>query len=397
MSQRHLTRRHFLYLAGLGTAGTLLACGDGDKENPDKPPMPQEVWVYVGTYTTGQQSQGIYLCRLDLATGSLQQVGVTAGVTDPSFLAVDSQRRHLYAVNELTTFEGQPSGAVSAFSIDPDTHALTFLNQQASRGGAPCHLEVDAKDGFVLVANYVGGNVAVLPIQEGGRLGPAIDVDQHEGSGPDTGSQTGPHAHQVRLDADQKHALVSDLGTDKIMVYRFDAGQGMLTPHAPASVSTAAGAGPRHLAFHPTGRFVFNINELNSTLTAFTYDGERGTLTPLQTVSTLPADFTGKSYCADIHVSPDGKFVYGSNRGHNSIVVYAIGPAGELTYVEHVSTQGNWPRNFAIDSTGTFLLVANQRSNSIVTFRRDAQTGKLTPVGAPLEMPAPVCLIMVPA
>ncbi|WP_225412899.1 lactonase family protein [Stigmatella hybrida] len=391
MSQRNLTRRHFLYLAGLGTAGTLVACGD--EKTPEPPPLPKEVWVYVGTYTTGQQSQGIYLCRLDLETGALQQVGVTPGVTDPSYLAVDSQRRHLYAVNELTTFEGKPSGAVSAFAIDPDTHALTFLNQQASQGGAPCHLEVDAEDGFVLVANYVGGNVAVLPIQEGGRLGPAVDVDQHEGSGP----ETSPHAHQIRLDAGQKHALVPDLGTDKIMVYRFDAGQGTLTPHAPASVSTAPGAGPRHLAFHPNGRFVFNINELNSTLTAFAYDGERGALTPLQTVSTLPTDFTGASYCADIHVSPDGKFLYGSNRGHNSIVVYAIGSAGELTYVEHVSTQGNWPRNFAIDATGSFLLVANQRSHSIVTFRRDAQTGKLTQVGAPLEVPAPVCLLLVPA
>jgi 6-phosphogluconolactonase len=396
MSQRKLTRRHFLYLTGLGTAGTLFACGDDAPSAPPPPSSPQEAWLYVGTYTTGQQSQGIYLCRLDLETGALQQVGVTPGVVDPSYLAVDGTRRHLYAVNELTTFEGKPSGAVSAFSIDPETHALTFLNQQATQGGAPCHLEVDAKDGFVLVANYVGGNVAVLPIQEGGRLGPTVDVDQHEGSGPGAG-QGSPHAHQVRLDARQRYALVSDLGTDKIMVYRFDAAQGTLTPHTPASVSTQAGAGPRHLAFHPSGRFVFNINELNSTLTAFAYDGEAGTLTPLQTVSTLPADFTGESYCADIHVSADGKFVYGSNRGHNSIVVYAIGATGQLTYVEHVSTQGRWPRNFVIEPTGTYLLVANQHTHSVVTFRRDAQTGKLTQVGAPLEIPAPVCLLPVVA
>ncbi|MDC0708605.1 lactonase family protein [Stigmatella sp. ncwal1] len=397
MTQLKLTRRHFLYLAGLGTAGTLLACGDEESPDPENPDPPKELWVYVGTYTTGQESQGIYLCRLDLETGVLQQVGVTPGVADPSFLAVDGKRRYLYAVNELTSFEGKPSGAVSAFTIHPETHALTFINQQATQGGAPCHLEVDAKDGFVLVANYVGGNVAVLPIQEGGGLGPTVEVKQHEGSGPNTDRQEGPHAHQVRLDATQKYAFVSDLGTDKIMVYQFDAGRGKLTPHQPASVATQPGAGPRHLTFHPNGRFAFNINELNSTLTAFAYDSAQGTLTPLQTVPALPEGFTGASYCADIHVSPDGRFLYGSNRGHDSIVVYAIGPSGQLTYVEHVSTLGRWPRNFTIDSTGTYLLVANQHTHSIVTFRRDAETGKLTPVGQPLEIPAPVCLLLVPA
>ncbi|WP_257460245.1 lactonase family protein [Archangium lipolyticum] len=390
-----MKRRDFIYLSALGTIGLSLACRD--EETPVEPTStPKELWIYVGTYTSGDAgSEGIYLCRLDMATGTLERVGVTRGVPEPSFLALDPKGRYLYAVNELTIFDGKQSGAVSAFAVAPRSRELTFINWQPSRGGAPCYLEVDATGAFVLVANYVGGNVAVLPIQEGGGLGAAVELKQHRGSGPKP-QQDGPHAHQARLDAANRHVLVSDLGTDKIMTYRFDDKLGTLTPGEPSSVSSAPGAGPRHLDFHPNGRLAFSINELDSTLTVFSYDGTRGALTALQTVSTLPDGLTTPSYCADIHVSPDGRFLYGSNRGHDSIAVFAIDPAGTLTFVEHVTTNIHWPRNFAIDPTGTYLLVANQKGNSITTFRRNAQTGRLTPVGQPLEIPAPTCLLVVP-
>jgi 6-phosphogluconolactonase len=395
MNENTLTRRHFLYLTGLGTVGLSLSCGDETPE-PSKPaPTPTELWVYVGTYTSnGTGSEGIYLCRLDMGTGALERVGVTRGVVDPSFLAMDPKGQYLYAVNELTQFEGKPSGAVSAFSVNLQNRELTFINQQPSQGGAPCHLEVDETGAFVLVANYVGGNVAVLPIQAGGGLGAAVEVKQHQGSGPKP-QQGSPHAHQVRLDAANRYVLASDLGTDKIMIYQFDNKQGTLTPGEQASVSSNPGAGPRHLTFHPNGRFVFSINELDSTITVYSYDGTRGALTALQTVSTLPEGFTTPSYCADIHVSPDGQFLYGSNRGHDSIVVFAIGEAGTLTLVEHVTTNINWPRNFTLDPTSTYLLVANQKGNTVVSFRRNAQTGMLTPAGQPLALPAPTCVLVV--
>jgi len=393
MNEKNVTRRDFLYLAGVGTMGLSLACSSDSQPEPT-PGRPTELFFYVGTYTSGG-SEGIYLCKLDMATGAIERMGVTQGVVEPSYLALDSKGQYLYAVNELTDFGGQPSGAVSAFSIHPQSRELTFINQQPSQGGAPCFLEVDARGAFLLVANYVGGNVAVLPIQAGGGLGAAVELKQHVGSGPHP-NQDVPHAHQARLDAANRHALVSDLGTDKIMVYQFDGATGTLTPGTPPSFSSVPGAGPRHLAIHPNGRFVFSINELNSTLTALAYDSERGALTELQTLSTLPADFTGESYCADIHVSPDGQFLYGSNRGHDSIVVFSIDSAGKLTYVEHVSTLVNWPRNFAIDPTGTYLLVANQKGNTVITFQRDARTGKLTPVGQPLAIPTPTCLAFAP-
>ncbi len=395
MREKNLTRRDFMQLTGLSALGVSMAGTWTAQAGTVQPP--KELWVYVGTYTSGgSKSEGIYLCRLDMAAGALQQVGLTRGVVEPSFLAMDRKGRYLYAVNELTEFEGKPSGAVSAFSINPQTRELTFINQQPTQGGAPCHLEVDASGRFVLVANYVGGNVAVFPVQPKGGLGAASDLKQHEGSGPDAKRQEGPHAHNVVLDADNRHAFVSDLGLDKIMVYRFDGKQGRLTPGKPSWVSTQPGAGPRHLTFHPNGRFAFGITELSSTITSFAYDKKLGALKELQTVSALPQGFTGESYCADIHVSPDGRFLYGSNRGHDSLVVHAIDSSGRLTYVEHVLTRGRWPRSFAIDPTGRYLLVANQHTNNIFSFQRDLQTGKLTPVGEALEIPAPVCLLVVP-
>jgi 6-phosphogluconolactonase len=391
MPKTNLSRRAFVKIAGATVLSASLPLSLLAQNKP------KELMLYIGTYTSGK-SEGIYLYRLDMATGALKPVGVTKGISNPSFLTVDPQRKYLYAVNEVTEFGGKPTGAVSAFAINKKNGELTFLNQLPSLGGAPCHIIVDKAGKNVLVANYVGGNAAVFPIQADGKLGPHSDMVQHEGSGPNKQRQDKPHAHNVVLDATNRFAFVTDLGLDQIKVYRFDAAKGKLMPNTPPAVQAQPGAGPRHLTFHPNGKFAYSIHELNSTMTALAYDAAKGTMKPLQTLSTLPKDFSGESYCADVHVSPNGKFLYGSNRGHNSIVVYAIDEkTGKLTYVENVSTQGNWPRNFGIDPTGTFLLAANERSNDIFTFRIDAKTGKLKYTGLKAEVPAPICLQFVPA
>jgi 6-phosphogluconolactonase len=291
-------------------------------------------------------------------------------------------------VNE---FGGKPGGAVSAFAIESNG-TLRFLNQQASLGADPCHLTVDRKRKNLLVANYTGGNVAVLPIQRNGSLGPATDLEQHEGSSTKE-QQKGPHAHCIILDRSERFALAADLGIDKVMIYRFDEKTGKLRPGKQPWASLQPGAGPRHLILHPSGKYLYVINELDSTLTSFKYDGTIGTLSTIDTVSTLPNNFSGSSYCADVRVSPSGRFLYGSNRGHDSIVVFAIDHrTGKLEQLEHVSTEGKWPRNFTIDPMGRFLLVANQRTDNVVTFMIDAQTGRLKPTGYVAEIPAPVCL-----
>jgi 6-phosphogluconolactonase len=350
--------------------------------------------VYVGTYTHGK-SEGIYVYRMDAASGALTLVNKATGVANPSFLDPHPNGRFLYAVNEVGNFGGKSSGAVSAFAADPKTGKLTYLNQQASGGAAPCHLSVDKTGQFVLAANYGGGSVCVLPIQEDGKLGEATDFIQHEGSSVNPRRQEGPHAHSVMIDAANRFAFVADLGLDKVMVYRMNLAEGKLTPNDPPWAQVKPGAGPRHFDFHPNGKYAYLINELDSTLTAFAYDAQKGGLAEIETVSTLPADFNGTSHCADVHVHPSGQFVYGSNRGHDSIVIFAIDPnTGKLSYVGHQSTQGKTPRNFGIDPTGMFLLAANQSTDTIVTFRIDSQTGQLTPTGHVTQAPTPVCLKM---
>jgi 6-phosphogluconolactonase len=355
----------------------------------------RELNLYVGTYTTGKKSEGIYLYRLNMISGALSYVRTAKGVVDPSFLAVDRSRRFLYAVNEVTEFGGKPGGAVSAFSIEQGDGNLTFLNQQPSLGGAPCHLILDQTGRFLLVANYVGGNVSVLPIERDGRLGAPTELVQHQGHSVKP-EQEGPHAHCVTQDHAGRYVLVTDLGLDKIMVYKFDAKKGKLRPNAEPSATLKTGAGPRHLSFHPGGKFAYVINELDSTITAFAYRQATGTLGEVQIVSTLPKDFSGKNSCAEIAVAPDGKFLYGSNRGHDSIVVFAIDEqTGRLAYVEHQPTQGKTPRHFTIDPTGAFLLAANQNSDTIVVFRINHGNGKLAATGKPTEVPSPVCLVLV--
>jgi len=346
----------------------------------------------VGTYTLPPgKAEGIYIYRMNLESGELTRLNSVATV-NPSYLVLDGSKRHLYAVNEVADLGGASAGGVSAFAINGPTGGLQFLNQQSSLGADPCYVTIDASGKFVLVANYTGGNLSVLPIKHDGSLGPATDHIQHEGSSVHE-NQKGPHAHCIILDSANRHALAADLGVDKVMIYRFDRAMGKLKPANPQSASLKPGAGPRHLAFHPSGKYLYVINEIDSTISAFSYNGTNGALTPLQTVSTLPKDFSGKNDCADVHVSPSGRFLYGSNRGHDSIVVFAIdNRTGTLTYVENVPTQGKTPRNFTLDPTGKFLLAANQNSDTVVTFRIDPASGRLKPTGQVTQIPTPVCL-----
>jgi len=348
--------------------------------------------VFVGTYTTGK-SEGIYLYRMNLSSGELKHIATTRGVVNPSFLTLDPTGRYLYAVNEITDFGGKPGGAVSAFAINRKTGELQFLNQQPSLGSAPCYVTVDRTGRFLLVANYGGGNVSVIPIERDGGLGGATDVDQHQESSVNRDRQDGPHAHSIVLDQANRFAYSCDLGTDKIMIYRFDSKKGKLTANQQPWAQVKPGAGPRHFTFHPDSKSAYVINELDSTVTAFRCDSASGTLEETQTVRTLPEGFSEMNSTADIHVAPSGKFLYGSNRGHNSIVVFEIdNRTGKLRFIEHVATGGRTPRNFAIDPTGTFLLAANQASDTIVTFRIEAGTGRLKPTGYVTSVPSPVCL-----
>ena len=356
----------------------------------------QTVRVYFGTYTRGL-SEGIYVSELDLTTGRLGPIELAATTANPSFVAIHPDRPLLYAVGEFGSFPGKKTSAVSAFVIDPTSGKLTLLNQQPSEGNGPCHVSVDRTGRNVLVANYGSGSIACLPIGEDGRLGAATSSFQHEGSSVDPRRQQGPHAHSINLDAANRFAFVADLGLDKILVYRFDASQGKLTPNDPPSTQLKPGAGPRHFAFHPTGRYAYVINEMQSTVTAMRYDAERGTLSPMQTITTLPEGFDGQNSTAEVQVHPSGKFLYGSNRGHNSIACFAIDQTtGRLTPLGNQSTQGKTPRNFGIDPSGKYLLAANQDTDNVVVFRIDTSTGRLSPTGQSVTVGMPVCVKMIP-
>ena len=349
-------------------------------------------WVYIGTYTQ-RGSEGIYLARLELGGGKLSLEGLAGKVVNPSFLAFHPSGRFLYAVGEVGQFAGGKGGAVSAFALDPKTGKLALLNQKSSRGAGPCHIVIDSTGKNALVANYGGGSVACLPIGDDGRLGDAASFVQHEGASVNRRRQEGPHAHSINLDPANRFAFAPDLGIDKIMIYRFDPAAHRLEPNDPPAAAVAPGSGPRHFDFHPSARFAYAINELASTITVFQCEADRGALKAIQTVSTLPEGFEGNNTTADIHVHPSGKFVYGSNRGHDSIAVFAVDSAtGKLTPLGHQATQGKTPRNFGIDPTGAFLLAANQDTDNVVVFRIDSATGKLTPTGQSIRVPMPVCV-----
>lgn len=358
---------------------------------------PDEYMVYVGTYT-GPNSKGIYRLKLDMKTGKLTPVGVTEGVANPSFLAIHPSEKFLYSVCEISDFDGKKAGGVSAFAVNDDG-SLTLLNQESSVGAGPCHLVVDGSGKNVLVANYGGGSVASLPIGEDGKLKPHSAFVQHEGVDPTTGKPLTPRGHSVNVDAANKYACVADLGLNKVLVYKFDAEKGTLTPNDAPTAELPAGSGPRHFAFHPNGKFAYVINEQGMTMSALAYDAEKGQLTTIQTIGTIPdADRDQKGLStAEVRVHPSGKFVYGSNRGHDTIVVFAVDQeTGKLTHVENTRTEGKTPRNFFIDPTGTYLLAENQGSDTIVVFKIDPETGKLTNTGNTAEVPSPVCVRMIP-
>jgi 6-phosphogluconolactonase len=362
-----------------------------------KSPAKGRYWVYVGTYT-GPNSKGIYQFELDLASGAMKPMGVAAETKSPSFLAIHPSRKYLYAVGEISDFDGKKSGAVSAFAIDAATGKLTPLNQQPSGGGGPCHVSVDPSGKVVLVANYGGGSIEAIPVQADGKLGTPTSFHQHTGSSVNPSRQKEPHAHSINVDPAGKYAFAADLGLDKILIYKLDPAKGTLTPNDVPYASVAPGSGPRHFAFHPSGKYAYVINEILCTVTAFKYDAGKGELTELQTISTLPGQVEEGFSTAEVVAHPSGKFLYGSNRGHNTIAVFSIDQAtGKLTAVEHESTQGETPRNFAIDPTGTYLLAENQKSGTIVVFKIDPATGKLDATGHKVEVPSPVCVRFLPA
>ena len=352
--------------------------------------------VYVGTYTRGA-SKGIYAMNLDLASGKLSSPKLVAETVNPSFLAIHPSQKYLYSVSEVPTTDGKKSGGVAAFSIDPDSGKLTELNRQASGGGGPCHVTVDKTGQVVLVANYGAGSAASLPITKDGKLEEAASVVQHRGSSVNPKRQEGPHAHSANIDAANKIAVVADLGLDKLMLYRLDPSTGKLTPNDPPHASVDPGAGPRHFTFHPDGKHAYVINELSSTVTAFNYDADKGSFEAIQTITTLPEDFDGNNTTAEIQVHPSGKFLYGSNRGHNSIAMFSIDTkTGRLTALGHESSGGKTPRNFGVDPTGSYVLAANQDTDNIIVLRIDQQSGKLTPTGQSVTVGTPVCVKFVP-
>ncbi len=349
--------------------------------------------VYVGTYTRSDSGQGIYLFRHDPESRRLTHLIVVED-RDPSFLALDPSKRFLFAVNEHREHAGEGHGHAASYAIDQDSGDLSFLSRQSTLGGEPCHLTTDPSGRCLIVVNHEHGSVAVLPVDADGRLQPATHLEQHVGSGPGP-TQQGPHAHFVTYDPPLERILVADKGIDKVMVYRLDVEAGQLLPADPPSAPLHSGAAPRHIAFHPNGRFVYVNGEADMTVTAFTYDGETGVMEELLHLSTLPVGAAGERFStAQILVHPSGRYVYVSNRGHDSIAVFAIDEqTGRLTPAGHASTLGNTPRNFAFDPSGTFLYAANQNSDTIVHFRVDRETGQLTPTGDVTEVGSPVCIL----
>jgi len=384
--------RDALLLIALFASGMWLVDARGD----ERPRTMSNYLVYIGTYT-GPKSQGIYVYRFAAATGKLTPLGLAAESTNPAFLAIHPNHRHLYAVNEIAKYDGQKSGSVSAFSINHQTGKLTLLNVVASGDPGPCHLVVDQTGKFLLVANYGVGSVAAFPILADGRLGKATAFLPHTGHSVDPKRQEAPHAHSIYVSPDNRFVVSADLGTDQVYVYRFDATQGTLTPNQPPSAAVPPGTGPRHFTFHPSAKFAYVIEEMGSSLTAFSYDAARGVLAPLETISTVPKDYKGYNDCAELYIHPSGKFLYGSNRGHDSITVFAIDPVkGTPTPIQYVLTGGKTPRSFGIDPTGSYLIAANQDSNTLVVFHIDAKTGRLTPTGKKEDVHAPICVMFEP-
>jgi 6-phosphogluconolactonase len=386
---RELSRRDFL---GTSAAGLVALARSSEGLASRVEPRDGEL-LYVGTYTEGGRREGVYLVNMDPRTGELRQVGSVDAGANPSFLAIHPNGRALYAVNELEKYNGKATGAVTAFAIAANTGTLTRLDEQPSEGGAPCFVSVDRSGQVVLVANYSGGSVALLPIKTDGSLAPASHVEHHTGKGPNAERQEAAHAHCIVADPSNRFVLAADLGVDRVFLYRLDLKGKSLRHVEGGDANMRSGAGPRHIAFHPTLPLVYVTNELDSTVATLRFDAERGVLSPLDARSTLPARWTGTNYPADIHLAPSGRTLYVSNRGHNSIAVFSVAEStGTLALDQVVSTDGDWPRNFSLDPTGRWLLVANQKSSSVVVFGRDQKSGRLTPTRQRIAIPSPACL-----
>jgi 6-phosphogluconolactonase len=384
-----ITQRLFAFLVVISAPLMLLFSAPAAKKAAAK----NHYLAYVGTYTTKTNSKGIYSFHFDTATGQLSAIGVAAETPDPSWVAVHPNGKYLYAANEA----GKAS-TVSAFVVDAKSGKLTLLNQRPSLGEDPCYLSFDKTGKYLFVANYTSGTIAVFPILADGRLGEHTAMVNDQGAkGPNKERQEAPHAHWIETSPDNRYALVADLGLDEVLVYKFDAANDTLAPNEPAFARLKAGSGPRHIVFHPNGKFVFVVSELSSTATSFAYDAKKGTLKETGTVSTLPPGFSGRNDVAEAAAHPSGKFLYVSNRGNDSIAIFAIDPAkGTLAPVGGMPTGGKEPRHFAIDPSGKYLLAENQFSNNIVVFRIDAATGGLTPTGQVVEVPSPVDIAFLP-
>jgi 6-phosphogluconolactonase len=343
--------------------------------------------LLVGTYTSAITADGIFVYDFNSQTGAVDLKSKVSGEDNPSYLTVSRDGKHVFAVNEVR------SGGISAFLFDATSGELKFLNRVSSGGASPCYISVDDKNKYVFAGNYGSGSFTAVPLKEDGSLGTDPQVIQQEGSSIDKGRQSGPHLHCTVLSPDNRYLLTSNLGTDKVSIYHFDVTKASqpLTPAEPPFLAVKPGSGPRHLTFHPNSKYVYLIHEMGSIITA--YDYKDGKLTEKQSITILDPDFKGRVGAADIHISPDGKFLYGSNRGDaNEIIIFSIDKSGKLSYVGRQSTQGRGPRNFAIDPSGNFLLVANQDSNEIIFFKRDKKTGLLSPTGGKLQLSKPVCL-----
>ncbi|MEP6991089.1 MAG: lactonase family protein [bacterium] len=378
-----LNRREFLGTTALAALGAWRGLAS--------PGLPGTL-LFVGTYTDNGRREGIYVVGMNARTGELTEHGAVDAGPNPSFLSIHPSGKTLYAVNEVEHWSGRATGAVRAFALDGATGGLQLLAEQPSEGAAPCYVSTDRAGRFVLVANYVSGTVAVLPVRRRGGIGKATQVVQQAGTGPVTDRQAGPHAHCVVTHPSNRFVLAADLGADRVFVYHFDSQTGSLAHVAASDAVLAPGTGPRHLAFHPTLPLVFVSGELNSTVTAFRCDARTGALTAAQTISTLPPGASGENFPADVHVSPNGRTLYVSNRGHNSVAVFSIAPSGALALEQSMPTGGDWPRNFSLDPTGRWLVVANQRSNAVVVFSRDENSGRLTITDKRLALPSPVCV-----
>jgi 6-phosphogluconolactonase len=352
----------------------------------------QKFNLLIGIYTSSSQDNGIYVYDFNVQTGDFNYKSKVAGGENPSYLAISNDGKYVYSVNEVK------NGGVSAFGFKPASGELTFLNLASSGGESPCYISVDDKNKYVFAGNYSSGSLCAIPLKEDGSLGTDIQYIQQEGGSINKSRQQGPHVHSTVLSPDNHYLLTPNLGTDKVCIYQVDATKTSqpLVPAEPAFVSVKPGSGPRHITFHPNSKFVYLIHEMEGMITAFDY--KNGKLVEKQTITMLSPDFKGKVSAADIHVSPDGKFLYGSNRGDaNELVIYAIDENGKLNYVGRQETLGKTPRNFAIDPTGNFLLVANQDSNEIIIFKRDPKTGLITPTGKKIQVSKPVCLKFVAA